>query len=289
MNSRIHLQVQVGLHLLSIFENAIDPFCVQASDVWDRDQIEEHLKNFEAELRNVLSEDFDKVEFKEASTKPLPVDSSVKEMHVQPLTTCSSLVLKDVHHDAYPFIDPSKLNLKDKVAFVSGASRGIGRALAVALARAGTSGVVIAARSSQMLEDVATAMKDAALAADKDIHVLEVVMDVLDDVSVQAAVSKTLTTFSKVDILFNVAGSMDGYAPFSSSNADDWWSAFTVNIRGTYLVTRALLPAMNLSEARGQTVINLVSNIAFIPTPMCSAYSVSFILWLLSSLNRLYR
>ena len=136
---------------------------------------------------------------------------------------------------------------KGRVAVVTGASGGIGRALAAALVDRGAS-VVAAARSVQKLEELAT---------EKGHRLLAVPVDVADEASVRELVEATRRVHRRVDIVVNNAGA-GVLAPFLSSDLRHWRETIDTNLVGTLLVTRAFLPAM-LEGGRG-VIINVGSS-----------------------------
>src|SRR3972149_8942355 len=131
-----------------------------------------------------------------------------------------------------------------KVAVVTGAGRGIGSAIATALSREGA-GVALIGRGAARLEKQA-----AELAADA----LVAPADVTDPESVHQAFAKIRERFPRIDILVNNAGQAES-APFSRTDIEIWNRMLAVNLTGTYLCTREVLPAM-LKQDYGR-VINI--------------------------------
>lgn len=136
------------------------------------------------------------------------------------------------------------------VALVTGASSGIGRATALALAARGVR-VALLARSTKALEEVA-AQAQAAGAAD----VLALTVDLRDEGAVKLASEQLLELWGRVDVLINSAGlslngAVDGYA------LDDWRTVLDTNLTGTFLTCRAVLPQMK-AQGGGQ-IINISS------------------------------
>ena len=152
--------------------------------------------------------------------------------------------------------------LQGKVVLVTGASRGIGRALAIGFAADGAS-VVAFARSAQELQE--TTHGDTE-------HFLTVVGDVTSEADVDRLVATTYDRFGQIDVLVNNAGIGNPGAllarPFS-----DWADVMRVNLLGLALCTHRVLPGM-ITRGSGR-VINLVSRAAEVPRPTLSAYGTS--------------
>jgi 3-oxoacyl-[acyl-carrier protein] reductase len=143
-------------------------------------------------------------------------------------------------------------SLKDKVALVTGASQGIGRDTALALAEAGAT-VVIAARSEEKL-----AMLAEEIAA-KGSVALAVIMDVADADQIKAGFKTVLEKFGKLDILVNNAAiTRDGLA--MRMKQEDWEAVIRTNLTGAHLcIQQALAPMM---RARSGRIINIASVVA---------------------------
>lgn len=157
------------------------------------------------------------------------------------------------------------MKLKDQVAIVTGAGRGIGRAVALAFSREGAT-VALAARTASELETVAALIESRAGRA------LVVPTDVTSETSVAALVEKVLADFKKVDILLTAAG-LATFAPLVDTKPEDWDRMMAVNLRGVFLVCRAVLPAM-MRQRRG-TIINIASIAAKRAIPGGAAYAAS--------------
>ena len=127
-----------------------------------------------------------------------------------------------------------------KTAFVTGASSGIGRATAVALAGAGFQ-LVITGRRRERLEELVTALPGVS------VHILT--FDVRDRAAVDAAVASLPTEFQAVDVLVNNAGGAHGLNPIQSGDPADWDQMLDSNVRGLLNVTHALLPGMTARQS----------------------------------------
>lgn len=123
--------------------------------------------------------------------------------------------------ESYPFIDPTKHSLTGKCVFITGASKGIGAAIAVSYAKAGVSTIGIAARSSQ--DTTIKAIQEATQTAGKPLPtILPYKLDVTDTDSVKSVVKCfALDTSGHLDILVNNAGYLPRFVPMTDSDPDD--------------------------------------------------------------------
>jgi len=143
-------------------------------------------------------------------------------------------------------------NLKDKVALVTGASQGIGRDTAMALAAAGAK-VVVSARNEERLSTLVAEISAA------DSSAMAVKMDVADAEQVKAGFRQVLEKFGRLDILVNNAAiTRDGLAMRMKS--DDWEAVLRTNLTGAHLCIQQALPAM--MKARAGRIINISSVVA---------------------------
>jgi 3-oxoacyl-[acyl-carrier protein] reductase len=140
-------------------------------------------------------------------------------------------------------------NLQGKTAFVSGASQGIGRACALALARMGAR-IALAARNEAKLEAVAAEIVAAGGQA------RPFLMDVSNEASIQAAAKAAIAHFGTVEILVNNAGITRDTLLLRMKRAD-WDAVMTTNLTGAFLLTQALLNSM--LRARWGRIINVSS------------------------------
>ncbi|HXP07104.1 MAG TPA: 3-oxoacyl-[acyl-carrier-protein] reductase [Acidobacteriaceae bacterium] len=140
-------------------------------------------------------------------------------------------------------------NLQGKTAFVSGASQGIGRACALALAKMGAR-VALAARNEAKLEAVAAEIEAAGGQAKPFL------MDVSEEASIQAAAKAAIAHFGAVEILVNNAGITRDTLLLRMKRAD-WDAVMTTNLTGAFLLTQALLNPM--LRARWGRIINVSS------------------------------
>jgi NAD(P)-dependent dehydrogenase (short-subunit alcohol dehydrogenase family) len=157
------------------------------------------------------------------------------------------------------------LRLEGRVAIVTGAGRGIGRAIALALAREGAR-VALAARSHGELATVAHELGQAGATA------MAMPTDVRQEASVEALVGRILGEWQQVDVLVNAAG-VATFAPVTDSKLDDWEQMLAVNLRGAVLACRAVLPAM-IARRQG-TIISVGSVVTRRALPGSAAYTAS--------------
>ncbi|KAH8808683.1 hypothetical protein F5884DRAFT_793056 [Xylogone sp. PMI_703] len=161
------------------------------------------------------------------------------------------------HHDTYPAIDSAtKSDHTGHYVFITGASKGVGRATAISFAKAGAAGIAIGARSG--LDEVESEIVAAAQAAGKTPpKVLKLKLDVLKLEDVQNAAKATEKEFGRVDILINNAGWLDRFIKLEESDPHEYWLNYEVNIRGVYWMTKEFLPL--LLESKQKTIVNLSS------------------------------
>jgi NAD(P)-dependent dehydrogenase (short-subunit alcohol dehydrogenase family) len=153
--------------------------------------------------------------------------------------------------------------LDGKVAIVTGAASGIGPAYAQGLAAAGAK---VAIADLEPAESVVRAIKEAGGAA------ISRICDVSDEASVAALVRDTEAAFGGVDILVNNAAVFARYVsvPLDQISAADWERAFAVNVRGSFLCTKAALPVMR--RQRYGKIVNIASGTVFKGVPMMLHY-----------------
>lgn len=160
----------------------------------------------------------------------------------------------------------SEQALAGKVALVTGAGRGIGRAIALAYAAAGAV-VSCAARTQAQIESVAGEIEAAGGQA------LAVAIDVADAASVERAVEATAARFGGLDILVINAGVSPSKSEVADSDAAMWSETIAINLTGAYLCAKAAIP--HLRARGGGKIITVGSGMGHRGAPGSSAYCVS--------------
>jgi NADP-dependent 3-hydroxy acid dehydrogenase YdfG len=141
------------------------------------------------------------------------------------------------------------MDIKDKVAVVTGASKGIGRQTALALAGAGAD-VAISARSKDLLEEVAAEIQKTGRKA------FVFPGDMSKEEDIKGFIKQTAERFGKIDILVNNAG-LGYFHPIAEMSTALWDQMFNLNVRGVFIATREALP--HLRKPGEAVIVNIVS------------------------------
>jgi NAD(P)-dependent dehydrogenase (short-subunit alcohol dehydrogenase family) len=155
--------------------------------------------------------------------------------------------------------------LKDKIALVTGAGRGIGKAISVRFAEEGAS-LILCARTASQLQEVTDAIRSIGRPC------LSAVVDVAKEDEVRRLVRDALDQFGQIDILVNNAG-ISNPKPFLETSNADWDEAIAVNLKGVVFCVRAVLPSM-LQKGSG-AVVNIASAAGLRGLPGSPAYTAS--------------
>ncbi len=155
-----------------------------------------------------------------------------------------------------------------KIALVTGAGTGIGKAAALALLRAGY-GVVLAGRRRELLDHA------VAAAGDRGADALAVPTDVADPASVKALFAACMARFGRLDVLFNNAGTGAPPLPLEDLTVDQWKSVVDVNLTGAFLCTQEAFRIMKAQTPRGGRIINNGSISAHAPRPFSAPYTAT--------------
>ncbi len=161
---------------------------------------------------------------------------------------------------------PNQFDLTDKVALITGGSRGIGLAIAQAYAAAGAK-VVISSRKQADLDSAAAEIQANGGTA------LAIAAHTGDNAAIQAVVDKATAEFGGIDIVVNNAATNPHFGPVMTADDSHWDKILDVNVKGYFRVVKACLPAF---KARGGgKVINMASVAGKEPQPLMGVYSVS--------------
>jgi NAD(P)-dependent dehydrogenase (short-subunit alcohol dehydrogenase family) len=157
-------------------------------------------------------------------------------------------------------------DLTDKVALITGGSRGIGRSIAEAYSRRGAK-VVITARKAEELEETAAAIRAEGGEA------LPIASHAARDDEVDAMLKEAIDAYGRIDILVNNAGTNVAFTPLKDLDPVAWDKTIGLNLRAPFIVSTKVV---NLTmEKTGGSIINLCSVASFRASPMMGAYNVS--------------
>ena len=156
-----------------------------------------------------------------------------------------------------------------RAALITGASRGIGREIALGLAQAGVN-VALIATDGAKLEMVANEIRQSSVHAAK---VIAITADVSNADDVAKAVANVFTEFGQIDLLVNAAGIIDNEVPAWEADIAQWWRVFEVNVKGPFLMTHAIVPQM-IARGGGR-IVDLSSGAASHSMSTASAYNAS--------------
>ncbi|MDR7210755.1 3-ketoacyl-ACP reductase [Flavobacterium piscis] len=156
-------------------------------------------------------------------------------------------------------------DLKNKNALITGAGKGIGKAIAIALAKEGVN-VILVSRTQSDIDKLAIETSNLGVKS------LALTADVSDIDSINKAVETALSEFKTIDILINNAG-IASFGKFLELEPATWEKIIQVNLMGTYYTTRAVIP--NMIERQTGDIINISSTAGLNGNALTSAYSAS--------------
>lgn len=159
-----------------------------------------------------------------------------------------------------------KLNIENKVVLITGASKGIGKAIAQSFALAKCR-IVLAARGKDELVKTAKELEDTGAS------VLAVVTDVTQQKDIENLIKLTEEKFSAIDILINNAGGVHDFLQFEELSQQDWQAMFELNFFSTVRVTRAVLPYMQ--KKQWGRIINISSESGTQPDALIPHYNAA--------------
>ncbi|PQE18104.1 short-chain dehydrogenase reductase SDR protein [Rutstroemia sp. NJR-2017a BVV2] len=175
------------------------------------------------------------------------------------------------HDKSYPYISPTRpeLSVAGKTIIVTGGGTGIGASIAQSFALAGAKAIGLLGRRENVLLE--TAAKISSIAP--SVQISHALADVADASALSTAVSSLSQTFSsKIDIFVSNAGYFPTLGSIADTDAEDWWKAFEVNVKGGFNAIKAFLAV----AAPGAKFINISTGGATIPSwPGFSAYAAS--------------
>ncbi|KAJ9145049.1 Short chain dehydrogenase [Pleurostoma richardsiae] len=169
---------------------------------------------------------------------------------------------KEWHNDTYAAIDPSRpeLSARSKKIVVTGGGYGIGRGVVEAFAIAGASSIAILGRKEQPLLDTKDAI-ESKYKATVSTHIA--------DVTDVAVLSKAASDIGTWDVLVMNAGYMSNPGPSMESDVNEWWKAFEVNIKGSFITAQAFLPT------KGENAVVVATSTAGVNLPASMVTNVS--------------
>jgi NAD(P)-dependent dehydrogenase (short-subunit alcohol dehydrogenase family) len=158
--------------------------------------------------------------------------------------------------------------IQDKVSIITGAGRGLGRTMALALAEAG-SDIVLAARSGDEIEKVADEISVLGRQA------LPICVDIKNSSDISKMAERAVAEFGKIDVLVNNAGQKASFAhhKFEDIPEKEWMDLIQTNVNGTFLVSKVVGKTM-LRQGQGN-IINIASTFGVKAVPTYTCYSVS--------------
>jgi NAD(P)-dependent dehydrogenase (short-subunit alcohol dehydrogenase family) len=154
--------------------------------------------------------------------------------------------------------------LEGKVAMITGASQGLGRALALAFAEEGAQ-LIINSRSEESIRPVASEAESVGA------EILALVADVARSADVEKLVGAAVERFGRIDVLVNNAGLLGPRVAIEEYPEDEWRRVLDANLTGPFLVSKAVIPRM----PEGGSIVNVVSGVSVEGRPEWGAYSVS--------------
>jgi len=158
------------------------------------------------------------------------------------------------------------MRLKEKVAIITGAGRGLGRASALEMAKEGAS-VVILSRTTAEIEATSRMVEEVGG------RVLPLTGDISRPTDVEEAVGKALSSFGKIDILMNNAAVIGPIGTLHEVDREEWNMGMDVILGGAFLFCKAVIPHM-VNQRKGK-IINVTSGLGLIAMPLFGVYSVA--------------
>jgi 3-oxoacyl-[acyl-carrier protein] reductase len=158
------------------------------------------------------------------------------------------------------------MNIRDKTAIVTGASRGIGRAIAIELAKQGIKRLILVARDRQRLAEVATEIKPLG------VEVITLALDLTQPVSTHIAIAQAWRSYGPIQLLINCAG-VAHQAPFLQSQLPKVEEEISLNLMGMFTITRLI--ARRMAAQQEGTIVNVSSLMGKVAAPTMATYSAT--------------
>ena len=158
------------------------------------------------------------------------------------------------------------MSLNNKIAIVTGAGSGIGRAVAIALHNDGWSIVLSGRREKQLIETANACGSERTLVVPTDINIPE---------SIKNLFRQTMKTFGRLDLLFNNAGVNAPAKPLEELTLEEWQRVINTNLTGAFLCTQEAFKIMKHQDPIGARIINNGSISAHVPRPHAVPYTAS--------------
>ncbi|KAL4875114.1 hypothetical protein BJY04DRAFT_167529 [Aspergillus karnatakaensis] len=181
---------------------------------------------------------------------------------------------KKNHRTLYSAIDPtqSELTQAGKVVVITGATRGLGQtAFAASFARANAKAIALLGRTVEGLAETEKLIKEINPATE----VYSITVDVTDADGVAKAFEQIVARFGVPQVLINNAGVLASLGTTVESDIESWWKTQEVNIKGTFVVSKAFLSKIGGSPSAPTTILNLTSGAALGLPPGMSSYSIA--------------
>ena len=158
--------------------------------------------------------------------------------------------------------------LDGKVALVTGAGSGIGKATALALGREGAS-VVVMSRTQEEVDQTAAEIETAGGRA------WATTADITDDEAMKTLVSETVEKYGRLDIVIANAGINGVWAPIETITPDEWDQTININLKGTYLTIHHAVPALEQAGGGSIVIVSSINGTRTFTSPGASAYSAT--------------
>ncbi|KAF2269063.1 NAD(P)-binding protein [Lojkania enalia] len=182
-----------------------------------------------------------------------------------------------MHRELYPAVSPTnpKLSAAGKIVLVTGATRGIGKGIAISWAEAGAAGIVVTGRAEDLLVGVSEEIKKLS----PNTKVLAIRSEASSEDDTKNLWAKVNAEIGCIDVLIcnaGVSSEQNGYPTTGNISPSLWWSDMDVNVRGTYLHIYSFLQQfISIGKEPAGTVIIVSSGAAAMTSPGTSAYSIS--------------